>query len=66
MFSTRPPRVQTIDAGGASPVTRPTPCPDPCRPRPPHGISISLMLSVTALIAVAKIGPSSEPLAAQK
>lgn len=61
MFSTRTPRVQT--SGGR---------PNGARPRgtrrsgrPAYGSSMSLMPSVTALTAVAKIGPSSAPLAAQ-
>ncbi len=61
MFSTRTPRVQT-SAGRRNGA-----CPAGHAPSQPHGYgsSMSLMLSVTALIAVAKIGPSSDPAAAQ-
>jgi hypothetical protein len=73
MFSTRPRRVQTDRPPGRSnhrpvPVLLrppPAPLPDPSPIPPDQGIRMSLMLSVTALTAVAKIGPSSVPLAAQ-
>ena len=61
MFSTRTPRVQT-SAGRQNGA-----CPAGHAPFQPHGYGswMSLMPSVTALTAVAKMGPSSAPLAAQ-
>lgn len=70
MFSTRTMRVQTRRPPGWS-SDRPVsallhPPPAGPSPGPPgQGILMSLMLSVTALTAVAKMGPSSVPLAAQ-
>lgn len=62
MFSTRPPRVQTPKRGRGGPVAHPA----RVLPDRSQGISMRRMLSVTATIAVAKIGPSSEPETAQK
>jgi len=62
MFSTRPPRVQTPKRGRSGPVAPSA----RVLPDGSQGISMSRMLSVTATIAVAKIGPSSEPDTAQK
>ena len=62
MFSTRTP--ESANVSGAPDGA----CPAGTRRSSPmaYGSSMSLMLSVTALTAVAKIGPSSDPLAAQK
>ncbi len=61
MFSTRTPRVQTVAEA------RTARAPAGHAPFQPHryGSWMSLMPSVTALTAVAKMGPSSAPLAAQ-
>ena len=62
MFSTRTPRVQTSAGARTARAPRGTRRSSPMA----YGSWMSLMPSVTALTAVAKMEPSSAPLAAQK